>query len=433
MQENPNPFSEAVTREAAAEQARDCTARALHHRTTVVLGYCNIPLRVTHEGVDASPVLGGAGGLRQQTLERLLLGGVNVLVWSPGTPTWMPSGRGLGGRAKVDFYLEQLDAVHELERLTGGLMQVARSTADIRRINAEGAIAILLHLSGANHLNDMGVLQAYYDRGVRIIHAGFQDWPEHDPPDEITYDGDPNDRIYHAGRLNEHGVRTIERMNELGMVVDVAHIRPEGFDDVAELMAGRPFIYSHGACASLAPGHWRNLDDARIERIAQSGGVYGIGVYLLSANLSGPVPESDDAVRANDDKLAEIARLRREREAKLEREATGVRDYIVRRLGPEHWGNWEIHQLARHGAWMAKPSTTASVVAHMEHLRHRFGAGVVGYGPDYEFTYGFVRGIEEPDKTPNLTRALLDAQWPEQHVQAAMGHNFMRVFEQVIG
>jgi microsomal dipeptidase-like Zn-dependent dipeptidase len=73
-----------------------------------------------------------------------------------------------------------------------------------------------------------------------------------------------------------------------------------------------------------------------------------------------------------------------------------------------------------------------AVVAHMNHLRDTFGPQVVGYGPDYEMTYQHVRGLEEADKTPNLTRALLDAGWAETEVQGAMGHNFMRVFDAIL-
>jgi microsomal dipeptidase-like Zn-dependent dipeptidase len=72
------------------------------------------------------------------------------------------------------------------------------------------------------------------------------------------------------------------------------------------------------------------------------------------------------------------------------------------------------------------------VVAQMAYLRERFGPGTVGYGPDYETTYGYHRGLEEADKTPALTRRLLDDGWPAADVQAAMGHNFMRVFDTVL-
>ena len=72
-------------------------------------------------------------------------------------------------------------------------------------------------------------------------------------------------------------------------------------------------------------------------------------------------------------------------------------------------------------------------MAHLSHLRKTFGPEVLGYGPDYESTFQYVLGLEEADKTPNLTRALLEAGFSPDEVQGAMGHNFMRVFEAVLG
>lgn len=273
----PKVTAESFHKAFADDLDKERRARKLHAQTTVVLSYCNIPLSPTADGFDTASILGNGGGFCQQTLSRLLLGGVKVLVWSPGLPSWQSDNLGIAGREKVGFILGQIQAVHDLAEQTDGLLEVARTTADIRRINSRGGVAILLHLSGANHLNDMGVLREYYDMGVRIIHAGYQDWPDDGGTARtVQFENDPQDRIYHAGKLNEHGRRTLEEMKRLGIIVDVAHIRPEGFDDVAQIMEGVPYIYSHGACATLAPGWWRNLDDERISKIASNGGVYGI-------------------------------------------------------------------------------------------------------------------------------------------------------------
>jgi membrane dipeptidase len=407
-------------RAVAIEFEREQAARKLHWATTVVLGYNNIPGRFDGKTFHLDSLL-GADSLCATNLARLGLGGVHVIVWSPGTPFWKPDGEGLAGRAKVRFIQAQLQAVNDLGKATAGALRVARTAAEMRRINAEGGIAVLLHLSGVSHLNDMAVLREYYDLGVRMVHCGFQDWPETPPGDRVRYD-DPLRRIYHGGRLSAAGARTIEEMKRLGMIVDTAHLLPEGFDDVADRMEGTPFVYSHGACAALSSND-RTFDDARIARLAANGGVYGIGVCHIP-DLAGAAVKDPE----NEARLKRIADGRAQRQREMA-DRNDLPEFISLRYGD--WDHWEEHEVRRTGAFPVKmPLWT--VVAHMRHLRDRFGPQVVGYGPDYEFTWQYMRGLEEADKTPNLTRALLDDGFAPEEVQGAMGHNFMRVFEAVL-
>jgi microsomal dipeptidase-like Zn-dependent dipeptidase len=110
--------------------------------------------------------------------------------------------------------------------------------------------------------------------------------------------------------------------------------------------------------------------------------------------------------------------------------ASAVRDFVRQRYA--EWNNWEERELGRLQGYVVKFSL-ATVVAHIKYLRDRFGPEIVGYGPDYEQTFQYVRGLEEADKTPNLTRALLDEGFSPAEVQGALGHNFMRVFEAILG
>lgn len=403
------------------EQQHEMAARALHAETTVVLGYNNIPLKVTEEGFDPSCILGGKD-LCATSMHRLILGGVKVIVWAPGIPFWNASWRALGGRAKVEFHKKQFEVMNELGKLTGGILQVARNTSEIREINEAGGIAVLLHLSGVCHLNDMGVLREYYNLGVRIIHCAFQDMPEDsESSDMLQYGVVPHERIHYGGNLNEHGIRTIEEIKRLGIVVDVAHLLPEGFDDVVARLDGIPFIYSHGGCGALYKNE-RNFDDRRIEKIAKNGGVYGIGVCL------GPdIPR--EGKEENRQKLQMLSENRVIHEQEISIQAKNLRDYI--RLRYSDWNCWEERQLAILKAHAPKMSIK-NLICHMQYLKENFGPEIIGYGPDYESTYQYVRGLEEADKTPNLTRKLMDEGWFEAEVQGVMGHNFMRVFEKVL-
>jgi membrane dipeptidase len=399
--------------QSKALHKEELTARQLHWNTTVVLGYNNIPLHITKDGFDPAPIL-GHGSLCATNLERLILGGVKVIVWSPGIPYWTPDGEALRGREKVEFLMEQLRTLYTLADLTDGQLAVAGSATEIRQINDAGGIAILLHLSGVNHLNDMGILREYYDLGVRMIHCGFQDYE------------DPT-RIYHAGKLDEHGAKTIEEMKKLGVIVDMAHIKNEGFDDIVPRLEGTPFVYSHGGCHALVQ-HERNLDDTRIARIAECGGVYGIGVYIDPVSVGG----IGAANKTNEEVFKRIAEGRTQRQDEIAASSDSVRDFIMRRYSQSYWQDWEVRELGRQKGF-AMRSSIHHVVGHLKYLKENFGPNVAGFGPDFEFSYGYVAGLEEADKTPSLTRELLAAGFSEAETQGAMGHNFMRVFDEVLG
>jgi membrane dipeptidase len=83
-------------------------------------------------------------------------------------------------------------------------------------------------------------------------------------------------------------------MNELGIVVDTAHLPPTAFYDTLEV-SERPVICSHTSCRSLVKaldGHaeGRYLSDDQMKELAAQGGVLGI---FFSANQELADPDAD--------------------------------------------------------------------------------------------------------------------------------------------
>lgn len=79
------------------------------------------------------------------------------------------------------------------------------------------------------------------------------------------------------GGLTPLGRKALRRMEELRMVVDLAHASPRAFDEVLGAATRPPWV-SHGGVAALCPGP-RNLDDGRLRRLAAKGGLLGIGYW----------------------------------------------------------------------------------------------------------------------------------------------------------
>ncbi len=82
--------------------------------------------------------------------------------------------------------------------------------------------------------------------------------------------------VTHGG-LTPLGRQVVQRMESLGIIVDLAHASPQTVTEVLA-MATRPVAVSHTGVAATCPGP-RNLTDAQLRAIAANGGVVGIGYW----------------------------------------------------------------------------------------------------------------------------------------------------------
>ena len=79
------------------------------------------------------------------------------------------------------------------------------------------------------------------------------------------------------GGLTPFGRQIVARMEDLGMIVDVAHCSHQCVAEVLA-MARRPVVSSHGGVWATCKTN-RNLTDAEIKGVARTGGIVGIGYW----------------------------------------------------------------------------------------------------------------------------------------------------------
>jgi membrane dipeptidase len=90
------------------------------------------------------------------------------------------------------------------------------------------------------------------------------------------------------GGLTPYGAAIMQRMEEVGMAVDLSHAGDRTTLD-ALAAARRPVIVSHAAARALVPGHLRAKTDEMIQAVAKSGGVIGIPFLRFMLKLDEPV------------------------------------------------------------------------------------------------------------------------------------------------
>lgn len=414
----------AVSRLADAAEP-DEKALALHRDAGVFDAYTKPVLKVSRAGFEPGRFI-ERGATTQAGLWRLREGNVRMANMSVGVPRYRipppPDGKPWTSlpictvEEQVRLVLRQLDALYRSASLQPGELGIAHDVAGARRLNAEGRLALFLHLTGAWIADDLAVLRMYRQMGVVAVHPCIEG---HHQIGDAAGEG----RVH--GGLTALGREVIQEMNRLRMVVDVAHGSDESMRDMAELSSA-PVIYSHGACRALCDNP-RNLTNERIQQIAAKGGV--IGIAFVSAMLSDEARQKGG--RADPRFAEEYARADRELHdrlgdpyAYLEQRSNGTfMTEIYRRLG------WPDDGLT------ADPGNRANVervVDHISHVAKLAGIDHVGIGTDYE-SGDVPNGLEHAGRLGNLTAALLRRGFGEADVRKVLIENMARIYQAVLG
>ena len=74
--------------------------------------------------------------------------------------------------------------------------------------------------------------------------------------------------------LSNAGKKIVKKMNNLGMIIDLAHVSPNSFKDALEI-SDASVIVSHANCKEIC-NNPRNVTDKQIEKIAENGGIIGL-------------------------------------------------------------------------------------------------------------------------------------------------------------
>lgn len=112
-------------------------------------------------------------------------------------------------------------------------------------------------------------LEDIYNKGIRIITLTWNY--------KNTF-GYPNyEFLYKDKGLTKEGIELVEKMNELGMIIDVSHLSDAGFYDVLKY-SKKPFIASHSNSRCIK-NHYRNATDDMIKKLSEKGGIIGINFY----------------------------------------------------------------------------------------------------------------------------------------------------------
>lgn len=241
-------------------------ARALHERfpaidlhadTLMWSRWVGYDLHRRHEPPLPRAALGG-----HVDVPRLVEGGIGAQFFGLVS---LPIGQKRGLFAVVD---EQIDALERSLAARPDRLSRARTPSDIEEARRRGAVSALLGIEGAHALEgDLDHLAHFARRGVRYLGLAHFSANEACSP-AFGRGARPSEGLTPFGR------DVVRRCEELGVIVDLAHINRRGFFEACALATRPPMVSHTGVLGAFE--HWRNVDDEQLRAVADKGGCVGV-------------------------------------------------------------------------------------------------------------------------------------------------------------
>ena len=151
---------------------------------------------------------------------------------------------------------------------------------DVQRAKAEGKIGIMIGQQNSQHFRTTDDVDEFYALGQRVSQLTYND---------NNLGGGSTDPKNQG--LSTYGASIVERMNRLGMAVDVSHCADRTTYDAIGV-SGKPVLITHSNCRALVASA-RCKTDETIKAMAAKGGVMGITMVRAFVRAGGPASMSD--------------------------------------------------------------------------------------------------------------------------------------------
>lgn len=274
----------------------------------------------------------------------------------------------------------------DIDRHADVLMRI-RTAADLQAAKTTGRLGLIYGFQDTLSIgDDLDRLATFHGLGVRII--------------QMTYNrrnlvGDGCLEPANAG-LSRLGREMIERMNELGILVDLGHGgRQTTLDTIAA--SKKPVAITHTGCAALADLP-RNKTDEELRRLAEKGGVAGI--YLMPFLRTQGQPMAEDVLRHI--------------------------EHAVDVCGEDHVG------VGTDGRISPVHLTPEYIEQHRSDIKERRRLGISAPG-ESEGSYTFVPDLNTPRRFETIAWHLSRRGHADARIAKILGGNFARLFAEAWG
>ena len=285
---------------------------------------------------------------------------------------------GLGGMNAYETALKWFAAWNAFIANNDAFFLRIDSPPDLGRVKNSGKLGVILGLQNSAHFRSPADVDYFRSLGQRVSQLTYNSR-------NLIGNGATERR---DDGISDFGVAIIERMNKVGMAVDVSHCGDRTTLDAFEI-SKKPVLITHSNCRALVPGHPRVKTDEAIKRVGASGGVMGITAVRMFVKVDEPT-----SVEHVLDHF----------------------DHVRKLIGPEHIGVGSDIDLYGYDKMPAELN---------KQLR-------AGYKGSYAFRERIdVEGLDHPKRMFDLTEGLIRRKYSNVDIEGILGGNFKRVLSQV--
>jgi membrane dipeptidase len=332
-------------------------------------------------------------------LVRAKTGGLDVQVFS----VWC--GDQYGNGTAYAFANREIDSLYALIKRYPAKIQLVRTAADLQKTVAKRKLAAMIGVEGGHMIEDrLDYIDSLHKRGMAYLTLTWNNstsWAT-SARDETLH----SDTLKHKG-LTDFGKQVVQRLNKLGVIIDLSHPGEQTFKDVMAITT-KPVIASHSCVYALDP-HRRNLKDYQLKAIAKNGGVVFLNFY------SGFVDS------AYNDK----------HELYLVKHKTEL-DSLIKIYNDYDLASIRLNAINQTEADQLRPPLSM-LIKHLDYMVKLIGADHVGIGSDFDGAESYPLGLNSVTDYPKITAELLKLKYSEKDIDKILGGNFIRVLKANVG
>jgi len=328
-------------------------------------------------------------------LVRAKQGGLDVQVFS----VWC--GEQHGKNDAYAFANREIDSLYALINRNPDKITLVRTASDLKKAVKQQKMAAMFGVEGGHMVEDrLDYIDSLAKRGMTYLTLTWNNstsWATSARDETLKGDSLP-----HKG-LTELGKQVVQRLNKLGVMIDLSHPGEQTFKDVMALTT-KPVIASHSCVYALNP-HRRNLKDYQLKAIAQNDGVVFLNFY--SGFIDSAYNPKHDLFLAN-------------HKAEL--------DSLVKIYNDEDLASIRLGIIYKAETDLMRPPLSM-LIKHIDYMVKLIGVDHVGIGSDFDGAESYPLGLDSVTDYPKITAELLKIGYSEKDIDKILGGNFIRVLK----
>jgi membrane dipeptidase len=330
-------------------------------------------------------------GINHSDLKRFKEGGLDYQLFS----IWCDGDK----KNPYAWAMREMDTLDAVAARNPNKMVVAKNWGQIQKALKEGKLVAQYGVEGGHMIeDDINKLDTFYKRGVRYMTLTWNNSPSW----ASSHTDEKNAKYAGPRGLTSFGKQIIQRMNQLGMIVDISHVGEATFWDAIKTTT-KPVIASHSNAYTICPVT-RNLKDDQIKAVGKNGGV--IHLNFFSAFVDSTFQAKNMAFRR---------KHKTELDALL---ATGIQqEYAQSTLAEKYKEETDAN----------KPDIEA-LMKHLDHIVKLIGVDHVGLGSDFDGIDSAPKQLKTVVDYPEFTKALIKRGYSDTDIEKILGGNFLRVY-----